>query len=314
VTLPIEACGKFILTGEHFILYDTPALVLPWSGASLRLVPPHPEARLAPAFAAAVQEAWQGACELVGLEGIASFPYHIESSIPIGCGFGSSAALCVALLRVATARAGVVWDDTTLIAKATELEGMFHGRSSGLDPAIAVLQAPLRFRMGPQWTPFAWDCEGWGFVLAVTPESRQTAKAVAQVRHFSESEPERFAVLLDEMQQLIVRVEALASCAPDVEMHSASVRGREVGELLTRNHRILTEVGVSSPSLERFVEAALAAGAAGAKLTGAGQGGAMFALGTAEQLPAIAEALLAAGAHLCESYLPSSLSVAPGDA
>ena len=51
-----------------------------------------------------------------------------------------------------------------------------------------------------------------------------------------------------------------------------------VGNLMTKNHELLREVGVSSPELEHLVKIALNYGAYGAKLTGAGGGGCMIAL------------------------------------
>ena len=53
---------------------------------------------------------------------------------------------------------------------------------------------------------------------------------------------------------------------------------KKVGELLNKNQELLKEIGVSSRELELLCETALAAGALGAKLTGAGMGGCMFAL------------------------------------
>jgi mevalonate kinase len=50
-----------------------------------------------------------------------------------------------------------------------------------------------------------------------------------------------------------------------------------LGELMTRDHRLLTILGVSTPVLDKFVEACLPY-SFGAKLTGAGGGGSMIAL------------------------------------
>ncbi|HOQ27095.1 MAG TPA: mevalonate kinase, partial [Methanomassiliicoccaceae archaeon] len=47
--------------------------------------------------------------------------------------------------------------------------------------------------------------------------------------------------------------------------------------LMTRDHNLLTILGVSSPELQRLVDAALPY-SYGAKLTGAGGGGSMIAL------------------------------------
>jgi mevalonate kinase len=62
------------------------------------------------------------------------------------------------------------------------------------------------------------------------------------------------------------------------------------------NQALLAQIGVSSPELERLVGAARAAGALGAKLSGAGWGGVMIALAPPGGQEAIANALREAGA------------------
>ena len=70
----------------------------------------------------------------------------------------------------------------------------------------------------------------------------------------------------------------------------------ELGPLMDENHRLLREMGVSSPELEALTDTARRAGAAGAKLSGGGRGGNMIALVTSESAGEVAQALTAAGA------------------
>jgi mevalonate kinase len=66
---------------------------------------------------------------------------------------------------------------------------------------------------------------------------------------------------------------------------------------MNENHELLQQIGVSSPELDRLVNAARAAGAAGAKLSGAGLGGTMLALVSAETEAGVERALAEAGAR-----------------
>jgi len=68
---------------------------------------------------------------------------------------------------------------------------------------------------------------------------------------------------------------------------------------MDRNEDLLQHMTVSSPELERLVEAARDAGALGAKLSGGGRGGNMIALAGASESSrsAIRECLLQAGAR-----------------
>jgi mevalonate kinase len=61
---------------------------------------------------------------------------------------------------------------------------------------------------------------------------------------------------------------------------TALLAGRldQVGEAMDRAHAVLAELGVSTPRLDALCESARAAGAYGAKLTGAGGGGAVIAI------------------------------------
>jgi mevalonate kinase len=70
----------------------------------------------------------------------------------------------------------------------------------------------------------------------------------------------------------------------------------DVGRLMDENQRLLVRLGVSSAPLDILVEAARAAGALGAKLSGAGWGGNMLALVEPGREPAVAQALRNAGA------------------
>jgi galactokinase/mevalonate kinase-like predicted kinase len=80
-----------------------------------------------------------------------------------------------------------------------------------------------------------------------------------------------------------------------------------LGELMNENHTIQRALGGSGESNERLITAALGAGAVGAKLAGAGDGGTIIALWLEEDSSPLEEALRQAGASA--TY---PLFVAPG--
>jgi mevalonate kinase len=65
---------------------------------------------------------------------------------------------------------------------------------------------------------------------------------------------------------------------------------------MDENHELLLTLGVSSPKLDTLVEAARAAGALGAKMSGAGWGGNMVALVETDDALAVASVLREIGA------------------
>ena len=66
----------------------------------------------------------------------------------------------------------------------------------------------------------------------------------------------------------------------------------QLGALMDENQSYLVEMGVSSQELDSLVSAARSAGALGAKLSGAGRGGNVIALGTRENAEFISNSLL----------------------
>lgn len=69
----------------------------------------------------------------------------------------------------------------------------------------------------------------------------------------------------------------------------------ELGGLMNENHALVAELGGSGPENDRLIEAAIAAGAWGAKLAGAGGGGTILVL--ADNPARVGDALTSAGAE-----------------
>jgi len=69
----------------------------------------------------------------------------------------------------------------------------------------------------------------------------------------------------------------------------------KMGRLVNENQIILSRLGLSHPRLDRGIKAALNAGAYGAKLSGKGQGGVMFALVNQSSQERVAKAIKNAG-------------------
>jgi len=68
-----------------------------------------------------------------------------------------------------------------------------------------------------------------------------------------------------------------------------------LGRLLNLNQLALEKIGVSCAECESLIEAALGAGAFGAKISGSGGGGIIIALTSPEKKKAVADAIAAAG-------------------
>jgi galactokinase/mevalonate kinase-like predicted kinase len=99
---------------------------------------------------------------------------------------------------------------------------------------------------------------------------------------------------LEGEREVVEAYVAVARLARDAKKALLWQDWRRLGELMTDNHAIQRGLGGSGPENERLIEAALGAGALGAKLAGAGNGGTIIALHPEPR--SLEDALLAAGA------------------
>jgi mevalonate kinase len=201
-------------------------------------------------------------------------------------GLGSSAACSVALCLALRKFAGLDHDrrySPTLFAEVQQLESIFHGNPSGMDAATVLSGGVLWFRGGTprEILPIRLPHRLAGLICIVEPGAR-TIELVSHVRHSRELSPRRVDGLLEQIGSVTTEAGS-ALGAGDVE---------HAGALMLRNHELLADLGVSTPGLDRAVELlAGLPGVHGAKLTGAGGGGAVIALVDAEQRPALQETL-----------------------
>lgn len=290
------AHAKAILLGEHAVVYGTPALAVPVHGLGVEArVRPAAEgvhvdselfagdAATAPGLLRPVVTALSAALDLVGLASGAQV--RILSSLPHERGLGSSAAVAAAVTRAVADLASVELGPDALYKVVQEAERHSHGNPSGLDARAVVADTPIRFQRG-RVAPLEVGA-ATTFVLADSGGAGSTARAVAGVR-----------ARLDADRAGVERVFArIAELVEDGAVRLASGDVAALGEVMTEDHRLLAGLGVSNETLDRLVAAALAAGSAGAKLTGGGQGGCVIALaGSEEHADELATALRGAGA------------------
>ncbi len=294
-----SAPGKIILFGEHAVVYGQPALAAPvacvqatarvepareghWIeardiGRRYRLEAPRPNDPLAAAARLALQR--------LGLAEAPAFTLTVASSIPLASGPGSGAAVSTAIVRALAAAFGQQWRPAEVSALVFETERLLHGTPSGIDNTVIAYAQPVWFIKGQAPEPFAVGAP-FQLLIADTGRPSPTRVTVGEVRAGWQREPERYEVLFQAIGALARHARGLIQAGQPAAL----------GALMTRNHALLGELGVSSPELETLVAAAQTAGALGAKLSGGGRGGNLIALVTAETAAGVEAALCQAGA------------------
>jgi mevalonate kinase len=283
-----RAPGKWVLTGEHAVLRGVSAIALPHPEFSLRLrfepeaglslcVTPESASSVISDILSGIRDGEEAAGRSFRLpEG----RLEIVSSIPIGAGLGSSAALCVAISRW-LARVLDIRDSKGVFEFATKLEHRFHGRSSGMDVAVINADEAISFSLtgvsplGIKNLP--------RFTFHDTELRARTSDCVLQVGKLRESDPAK-AMRLDEAMGTASRLAMEGLIRFDNTTDLA--RGAEGLALVARAMREAQECYYSwdlVPAEARDMEKKLLSeGALAVKMTGAGGGGMLVALWPSE--------------------------------
>ncbi len=305
----VSAPGKLILMGEHAAVYGLPALTTALglrvrasltngAAAGVDLDLPDVGYRGTTAWeailrhAASARRRWQAfadggaferdddpaavvrvalgeAARELGGEPPPPLELRVDSELPVGAGFGSSAAVAVAVVAGFLAWRGVDPDPALVGRLALEAERRQHGKPSGVDHGTVL-------RGGVQWASRGADGELRLEPVAVRagrldglrifhtgPPAESTGAVVAAVASRRDRDPQRFDLVLARMEAATVAFRAQLESATGGDRPAALVREFE---------SCLEELGVVPAAVRREVRRLEAAGAAGgaAKISGAG--------------------------------------------
>jgi mevalonate kinase len=290
--------GKVILFGEHSVVHGRPALALAVEGgAEVTAAPANAITRLhiAPWNVAVDtgsvdnegREPLQRALRIARAfyDDAVELELKAEMRLPSGAGMGSSAALGVAVLRAMDEARNITRSNDEIYERSLAWERVFHGNPSGVDNAMATHGGMAIFKKGEPLKRIV-PRRRIRLVAAYSGTSSSTKEMVASVARQFEREPERIGRLFD----------AIASIVSNGKLALELGGLKDLGQLMTLNHKLLSALMLSTDELETMIAAANEAGALGAKVTGAGGGGCMIALvDTDAQREAVRAALTALG-------------------
>jgi mevalonate kinase len=209
----------------------------------------------------------------------------ITSTIPVASGLGSGAAVSVALIRALSSLLSHPISDDEVNSIAYETEKLHHGTPSGIDNTVITYAKPVYFIKDNPIEIFKVG-KPFSIVIGDTGISALTKESVGDVRRLWLRDTANFENYFNEIAQIaLIARRSIESGKPEL-----------LGELMNHNHALLQSLTVSSPELDKLVEAARDAGALGAKLSGGGRGGNMIALVEQANAESVADALISAGA------------------
>ncbi|MBE6521898.1 MAG: mevalonate kinase [Thermoplasmata archaeon] len=286
-----SAPGKFVVLGEHSVVYGKPAVVLAT------------DRRITCSVRRSKKNSLNG--EYLDLSKQPHFNYLTRnlnhcldfltvSEIPSGSGLGSSASLSAALALAIHSERGESLTELALVEEAYGAELFAQGNGSPMDASACVHGGGIAINTKDDskelWTISRND-RTWkvtdikvpklSFVIGNTGVKAPTGPQVAKVRRFFDKNS--FASdIIDEMGDTTL------------EGYDALKRGdvEELGRLMTNDHKLLSILGVSCKELNKLVNASLPY-SYGAKLTGSGGGGCMVAL--TDEPEKVAEAIRSRG-------------------
>lgn len=274
-----SAPGKIILFGEHAVVYGEPALSLAVdrrincevsASSSETYVNGYPINRKHHSYILECVEK---------LDTDKKFEIKTESDLPSGAGMGSSAAVTVSTIGCLREFLSKDLEEEKIAKDAFDVEFKVQGSASPIDTSTSTHGNAIMISKEKKedflwkiekdeniWNIHHQDIPNIDLVIGDTGVHSPTGPLVEKVRKFYEKS--NFAKeIIEDIGDIVKKATHLLK-NEDLE---------ELGELMNKNHRLLSILGVSHPKLETLIRGAKKY-SYGAKLTGAGGGGSMIAL------------------------------------
>jgi mevalonate kinase len=216
-----------------------------------------------------------------------------------GSGVGASAASCVSLARALNIEFNLGCSNEEINRVAWQGEFPYHGVASGVDNTASTYGGLLLFYLenGQQHFEKIQTPKSFEIVLANSGVTVNTAALDEFIDSQKKGDPELF----------VTRLKTITAQAYDMKKALEAGDLDNVGKIMSINHKLLIDMGMSHETLDYLCKSALEKGALGAKVTGGGRGGYMVALTPGKKLQdAIASAFANEGFQLIRATIGGS--------
>jgi len=190
---------------------------------------------------------------------------NIESEIPLGVGLGSSSACCVA---AAAAISGIYEKKSKeeILQLAIEAEKTIFPNTSGADCTVCTFGGLMQYDKNSGHSKINSE-PNFQLVISNSKIEHSTKEVVSKVKKFKEKNEVEFARLCSEESQII------ENTLENLKNNNLE----KIGESIKKNQKYLETIGISNNRLKDMINIANDF-SFGAKITGAGGGGCIFAL------------------------------------
>ena len=190
---------------------------------------------------------------------------QIESEIPLGAGLGSSSACCVAGAAAIFKLFGEISNEK-ILELAIEAEKTIYQNTSGADCTVSTYGGLMEYDKNNGFRKLE-DEPNFQLVIANSNIEHSTETMVSRVKEFENKNKEKFHELSNLESNLV----------NDVLKLIKENKIKEIGEKINQNQKFLEEIGISNEQLETMIKIGQKT-SYGAKITGSGGGGCIFAL------------------------------------
>jgi mevalonate kinase len=189
----------------------------------------------------------------------------IDSEIPLGVGLGSSSACCVAGAAAIFKLFGDISKEE-ILELAIEAERTIFENTSGADCTVCVYGGIMEYDKKQGFKKIE-DEPNFQLVIANSNIEHSTESMVSEVKAFTIKNKEEFSKLLDQELELVEDVLKLLK-----ENNTIKLGGK-----INQNQEYLETIGISNNQLREMIEIGQKT-SFGAKITGSGGGGCIFAI------------------------------------
>ena len=190
---------------------------------------------------------------------------QIDSEIPLGAGLGSSSACCVAGAAAIFKLFGNISREEVL-KLAIEAERTIFENTSGADCTVCTYGGIMEYDKNKGFKKIQYK-PNFQLVIINSNIEHSTQSMVSKVKEFENKNTEEFSRLSDLESKLVEDVLKLVK----------ENKIQEIGQKMNQNQKYLENIGISNKELTKMVRIGQES-SFGAKITGSGGGGCIFAL------------------------------------